>query len=100
MSESELPRGKSPVKKKQKVSDSSMEIPKPSGAKQQATIDSYGKHGKNHGKYHKKKNPRNSVPENETPIEANILLTLFNGSPGLIFFLLGIVLGLVDGFII
>ena len=69
-SEAEQPRGKSPLKKKQKVSDSSMEIPTPAGAKQ-TTIDSYGKNGKNHGRYQKKKNPRNSIPENEDPIEVS-----------------------------
>ena len=75
MSGSEVARGKSPMKKKPKVSDSSMETPIPAGAKQ-TTIDSYGRNGKNHGRYHKKKNPRNSVPENENPIEVNLFFKL------------------------
>ena len=68
----EIGRGKSPLKKKLKVSDCSMasSIPTPSGAKQ-TTIDSFGKNGKNHGKYIRR-NPRNDVPENEDPIEVNL----------------------------
>ena len=64
-SELELVRGKSPAKKKVKVSDCSM--PSPSGGKQTA-VDSFGKNGKNHGKYIRR-NPRNPNPENDEPIE-------------------------------
>ena len=64
--EDDLERPRSPKSKKAKVQkDSSM--PEADGMKQQ-TIKSYGKDGANRGKYIRK-NPRNSVPENEEPIE-------------------------------
>ena len=63
----ELERARSPKKKKARVlPDESM--PSPSAGKQQQSIRSYGKEGKNRDKYIRK-NPRNSVPENEIPIE-------------------------------
>lgn len=58
---------RSPSPKRPKVAmDKSM--PSPSGAKNQQTIDSYGKGGANRAKYHRT-NPRDGPVLNSQPIE-------------------------------